>query len=122
MLTITKKDLIERISASTGQTRAHVKDVIQSFLDSIGAELAKGNRLEFRDFGVFEIKQRASRIAQNPKEPKQKVFVPPRRTVKFKAGRTMKKSLQLPDSQSRPAPQASPSPNRPAVPQAAPLP
>ena len=55
-------------------------------------ELKHGNRLEFRDFGVFEIKHRASRKAQNPKtlEP---VLVPPKRTVKFKVGRLMKQQL-----------------------------
>ena len=115
MATITKKELIDRISATTGQTRVIVKDVIQRFLDGIAGELGKGNRLEFRDFGVFELKQRASRIAQNPKQPAQKVFVPARRTVKFKAGRVMKQSLRLSgDSQPRPATQPFPSPTRPA--------
>lgn len=92
MATITKKDLIDRISAATGETRVTVKKVIQAFLDSIVVELGKGNRLEFRDFGVFEIKNRAARIAQNPKTL-QRVPVPPKRTVKFKVGRMMKQSL-----------------------------
>ena len=56
-------------------------------------ELGEGNRLEFRDFGVFETKKRAARIAQNPKTL-QRVHVPPKRTVKFKVGRLMKIKLQ----------------------------
>ena len=86
MATVTKKDLVDRIAEATGETRVTVKKTIQSFLDNIILELGKGNRLEFRDFGVFEVKQRAERWAQNPKTL-QKVKVPPKRTVKFKVGR-----------------------------------
>lgn len=95
MGTITKKELIDQIADATGEKRVAVKKVVQSFLDSIIVELGKGNRLEFRDFGVFEVKQRRARIAQNPKtlEP---VPVPPKRTVKFKVGRLMKQTLANP--------------------------
>jgi len=41
--------------------------VVQKFLDEVIKELGKGNRLEFRDFGVFETKIRKARRAQNPK-------------------------------------------------------
>lgn len=92
MGTITKKELIDRIAEQEGCKRVVVKRVIQAFLDSIIGELAKGNRLEFRDFGVFESKLRAARQAQNPKTM-QKVLVPSKRTVKFKVGRVMKKRL-----------------------------
>ena len=92
MATDTKKELIDQISDATGQKRVVAKKIVQSFLDSIIVELGKGNRLEFRDFGVFEVKQRRARRAQNPKtlEP---VQVPPKRTVKFKIGRLMKQTL-----------------------------
>jgi integration host factor subunit beta len=92
MATITKKELIDHIADATGEKRVVVKNVVQTFLESIIVELGKGNRLEFRDFGVFEIKQRRGRVAQNPRtlEP---VDVPPRRTVKFKVGRLMKATL-----------------------------
>ena len=91
--TTTKKDLIERIAADTNQSRADVKKTVQAFLDQVIGELGRGNRLEFRDFGVFEIRERAARVAQNPKtlEP---VDVPPRKTVKFKSGRLMKHSVE----------------------------
>lgn len=92
MATITKKELIDHIADATGQKRIIAKTIIQTFLDRITIELGKGNRLEFRDFGVFEVRQRKGRMAQNPKtlEP---VEVPPKRTVKFKAGRVMKETL-----------------------------
>ncbi len=92
MSTITKKELIDQIADATGEKRVVVKKIVQSFLDSIVVELGKGNRLEFRDFGVFEIKQRRARMAQNPKTLKP-VEVPPKRTVKFKVGRLMKATL-----------------------------
>lgn len=92
MATVTKKELIDRIADKEGHKRVVVKNVIQAFLDLIVEELGNGNRLEFRDFGVFESKLRASRQAQNPKTM-DKVHVPPRRTVKFKIGRVMKMRL-----------------------------
>ncbi len=92
MSTITKKELVERIAANTKDKRGDVKQVLQLFLDMILDELGRGNRIEFRDFGVFEVKERAPRTAQNPKTL-QRVQVPARRTVKFKAGREMRAKL-----------------------------
>ena len=92
MATITKKELIDRIADRHGLKRVQVKRLIQAFLDEIIDELSNGNRLEFRDFGVFESKVRAARQAQNPKTMA-KVLVPPKRTVKFKVGRVMKSRL-----------------------------
>ena len=58
MATITKKELIDRIADRTSTKRVQVKRVVQQFLDEIVSELGKANRLEFRDFGVFETKIR----------------------------------------------------------------
>lgn len=103
MHTVTKKELIDRIAEQTDNKRVVVKKIIQAFLDEIIEELGNGNRLEFRDFGVFESKERAARIAQNPKTL-ERVKVPPKRTVKFKVGRLMKQRLQENASQEEPAP------------------
>jgi integration host factor subunit beta len=92
MSTVTKKELADRIAENTDTNRVVVKPVIQSFLDEIIAELAKGNRLEFRDFGVFETVRRAERVAQNPKTL-EKVHVPAKQKVKFKMSRLMKQKL-----------------------------
>ncbi len=105
MKTITKKDLVDRISEQTGSKRVVVKRVIQQFLEEIVRELGFGNRLEFRDFGVFELRERAARVAQNPKTM-EKVHVPGKRTVKFKIGRLMKDRLlddHLPRKADQPA-------------------
>jgi integration host factor subunit beta len=92
MATVTKKDLIERIADAHSCKRIVVKRVIQTFLDEIVNELSNGNRLEFRDFGVFEARTRAPRRAQNPKTL-DKVDVPEKRIVKFKVGRVMQQRL-----------------------------
>ena len=93
MHTVTKKELVDRIAERLKRKRVVVKEVVQAFLDEVTRELGHGNRLEFRDFGVFEIRQRAARLAQNPKTL-QRVHVPPKRAVKFKMGRLMKVRLQ----------------------------
>ncbi len=93
MNTVTKRELVQRIAEKTGVQQISAKDVIQSFLDEIISELAKGNRLEFRDFGVFEPKSKAHRVARNPRTG-DKVEVPQKTTVKFKVGRLMKKLIQ----------------------------
>jgi nucleoid DNA-binding protein len=69
-----------------------VKTVVQEVLDGIAEELAKGNRLEFRDFGVFETSTTAPRIGRNPKTL-EKVDVPAKRRVKFRPGRLMREGL-----------------------------
>lgn len=95
MPTITKKELIDRIAESTDQKRVVVKKTIQTFLDQVILELGRGNRLEFRDFGVFEIRERKPRTAQNPKTL-ERVPVPAKRVVKFKVGRLMQQSIEDP--------------------------
>jgi integration host factor subunit beta len=87
--TVTKKELVNRIADATGQTKVVVKEILQRFLDSMIQELGSGNRLEFREFGVFEVKERAPRRAQNPRTL-EKVDVPAKRVVKFKVGRLMR--------------------------------
>ena len=91
--TITKKAFVDRVADLTGNKRVVVKKIIQTFLDQIIDELGKSHRLEFRDFGVFETRTRAARMAQNPKTL-EKVRIPAKRSVKFKNGRLMKRKLQ----------------------------
>jgi len=92
MSTISKKELVDRIVEETGIKQGTVKTVVLQFLDEITTELAQKNRLEFRDFGVFEPRTRAAKTALNPKTL-EKVHVPARRTVKFKMGRAMRERL-----------------------------
>jgi integration host factor subunit beta len=90
--TTTKKELVNRISDRTGHTKVVVKEIVQMFLDEMIGELSRGHRLEFREFGVFEVKERAARRAQNPRTL-EKVNVPSKRVVKFKIGRLMRERV-----------------------------
>jgi len=100
---ITKQQLIRRISENTGCQQILVKTVVQQFLTEITSELVNDNRLEFRDFGVFDTRKRTARTAQNPKtlEP---VEVPAKRFVKFKMGRNIKERLNGEEPQDRARP------------------
>lgn len=92
MSTITKKELVDKIAQSSNTTCTTAKPIVQHFLNEIVVELAKGNRIEFRDFGVFETKIRQARKGQNPKTL-ESVQIPAKRTVRFKMGRLMKQKL-----------------------------
>ncbi len=120
MVTVTKKEIAYRISEQTGLKKVVIKRIIQGFIDEIIGELAKGNRLEFREFGVFEIKERAARRARNPRTGVP-VTVPAKKVVHFKAGRLMKEQVQDQGSQeveapTQPQPQAEVNPGAPTPP------
>ncbi len=87
---MTKRDLVVKISEETGLVQQNVLDVIQRTLDHISAALAKGETVELRNFGVFEVKVRKARIGRNPNAPERDVRIPPRAVVKFKAGKEMR--------------------------------
>ncbi|MDF3129191.1 integration host factor subunit beta [Kiritimatiellaeota bacterium B1221] len=86
----TKRDLVMRIAEETGLIQQDVHEVIQKTLDYITESLAKGENVEFRNFGVFEVTERKSRIGRNPNKPDQVVTIPTRKVVKFKPGKVMK--------------------------------
>jgi len=88
-MTLTKRDLVVRISSETGLVQQQVFDVVQKTLDYIAEALAKGDKVELRNFGVFEVKVRKPRVGRNPNAPALDVPIPPRAIVKFKAGKEM---------------------------------
>ena len=95
-MTLTKRDLVVRISSETGLVQQQVLDVIQKTLDYIADALAKGDKVELRNFGVFEVKVRKARVGRNPNAPEKDVPIPQRAVVKFKAGKEMRADvLQL---------------------------
>ena len=94
MSTVTKKNLIQSISQERGVHPNDVRNIIQSFLDAMTENLAKGDRLEFRDFGVFEIVERKQKIGRNPKDAAVPIIIPARRAVKFTPGKKMKQLIE----------------------------
>ncbi|MFW5923199.1 MAG: HU family DNA-binding protein [Planctomycetota bacterium] len=91
--TVTKRQLCERIAEETGRTQVAAKEIVQHFLDGIIGELSKGNRLEFRNFGVFETRLQESRKARNPRT-NEEVQVPAKTIVSFKTGKKMGEKVQ----------------------------
>jgi len=89
-MTLTKRDLVIRISSETGMIQQQVLDVVQKTLDYIAEALAKGEKVELRNFGVFEVKVRKARIGRNQNAPATDVPIPQRSVVKFKPGKEMR--------------------------------
>ena len=89
-MTLTKRDLVTRISNETGLVQQQVLDIVQKTLDHIAEALAKGDKVELRNFGVFEVKIRKARVGRNPNAPETDVPIPARSVVKFKSGKEMR--------------------------------
>src|SRR5881398_3489554 len=103
-MNMTKRELVIRISEETGLVQQQVLDVIQKTLDYISEGLAKGQTVELRNFGVFEVKVRKARVGRNPNAPETDVPIPERAVVKFKPGKEMRADVL------RLSPKASPPP------------
>lgn len=88
-VTMTKRELVIQVANKLGMTQSDVARIIEGAFDVISESLAEGERWELRDFGVFEVKTRASRIGRNPRTGDQ-VPVPERRVVTFRPGKRMK--------------------------------
>jgi nucleoid DNA-binding protein len=89
-MTLTKRDLVVRISSETGLVQQRVFEVVQKTLDYIAEALAKGDKVELRNFAVFEVKIRKARVGRNPNAPAVDVPIPQRAIVKFKMGKEMR--------------------------------
>ncbi len=86
---VTKRDLVKNISGKTGMKQGDVHIVVQSLFENIMKDITAGNRIELRDFGVFEARHKKARVARNPRTG-QSVAVPERVVPHFKPGRLMK--------------------------------
>lgn len=91
-MTMTKRELIIRVANNLGMTQSDVARIVEATFETISTTLAQGERWELRDFGVFEVKTRASRIGRNPRTGDQ-VPVPERRVVTFRPGKQMKELI-----------------------------
>ena len=107
-MTLTKRDLVMRIADDTGISQQDVLKVVQKTLDLLSESLASGQKIELRNFGVFEVKTRKARVGRNPNNPGTDVPIPQRSVVKFKPGKEMRAAvIKLPpqanDSQQQPS-------------------
>lgn len=93
MATITKRDLVIKISNEKGLTQKQVFDVVQCLMDEVTANLAQNNEVVLRNFGAFHVAKTKPKIGRNPKNPKLDVPIPARAIVKFKPGKEMKEKV-----------------------------
>ena len=93
MANLTKRDLVVRISTETGVVQHQVFDIIQRTLDAITDSLTKGQDVELRNFGVFQVRLSKPRVGRNPNVPGSNFAIPERATVKFKSGKIMRQNV-----------------------------
>ena len=92
--TVTKKDLVNQISQEKNIHPNEVRHIIQAFLDKMMDSLAQGDRLEFREFGIFDVVRRKQKIGRNPKNASVAIVIPSRNAVKFTPGKKMRKMVE----------------------------
>lgn len=92
--TMSKEKLVALISQEKEIHPNDVRHVIQAFLDKATDYLAEGYRLEFRDFGVFEVVERKQKIGRNPKKPDEEIIIPPRRVAKWTPGKKIRQLIE----------------------------
>jgi nucleoid DNA-binding protein len=90
---VTKKEIVKTISDEIGLTQLKTKEIVQKTFDAIVETLVEEGRIELRNFGVFEVKQRAARKARNPRTG-EKVFVSEKYVVTFKPGKEMEERVR----------------------------
>jgi len=93
MANITKKELASIVAQKTGFPQADAQTIIQATFDQLTEELGNGNRLEFRNFGIFEPAVRRARVGRNPNAPEKDVKIPERVAIKFKPGKIMNEQV-----------------------------
>src|SRR5579872_4119028 len=91
--TVTKKEIVKQISERIGLTQLKTKEIVQQTFDAIVETLLEVGRIELRNFGVFEVKQRKARKARNPRTG-HPVQVPPKCVVTFKPGKEMEERVR----------------------------
>lgn len=106
---MTKKEIVKTISEEIGLTQLKTKEIVQKTFDAIVETLVEERRIELRNFGVFEVKQRAARKARNPRTGA-KVFVPEKFVVTFKPGKEMEEKVRQLERQVAEARAKSPQP------------
>ncbi|HUS11015.1 MAG TPA: HU family DNA-binding protein [Pyrinomonadaceae bacterium] len=107
---MTKRDLVARISDQTGLTQVDVAKVVEKTFDNITETLSRGEGIELRNFGVFEVRRRKPRVGRNPSDPSKQYPIPARAVVKFKPGKEMKEIvMKLASESAGTAPAATPS-------------
>jgi DNA-binding protein HU-beta len=91
-MVLNKKELIDSIASSTGESKRTVNDVLDATLDTIEGAVKKGERVSIPGFGTFERRNRSARTARNPRTGEE-IKVAARKVPAFKPGATFKDNV-----------------------------
>jgi len=95
---LNKSDLILKILESDPNLfKKDASKIVNVFFDTISEAIARGERVELRGFGVFDVKVREARIARNPKNG-EAVAVPAKKVPFFRMGKDMKDRINKKNS------------------------
>lgn len=84
-----KVDIINKISEQTGISKVKSVMAVEAMFNVIKEAMKRGERIELRGFGVFQVKPRKRGIGRNPRTGDE-VQIPPGKTIKFKPGKNLK--------------------------------
>lgn len=95
-MTLTRRILTDRIAREVQApvTRQEIYEILDVAFQHIVEALERGENVEFRNFGVFEVQERKERVGRNPKKPEDEVLIPRRKVIKFKPGKKMRDALR----------------------------
>lgn len=88
-----KKEITQAIADDLGLPVRTVHQIIQQTLDGVIETLVREGRMELRNFGIFQVKERKARKARNPRTG-EVVYLPKRLVVTFKAGKEMQQRVR----------------------------
>jgi DNA-binding protein HU-beta len=83
-----KADLVEIIAREAGITKVEAEVAVETIIDSLKGALARGERIELRGFGVFEVKPRKRGVGRNPRTGEQ-VAIPAGKTTRFRPSKAL---------------------------------
>jgi DNA-binding protein HU-beta len=91
---VIKLDIVNAVVSKTGVTRTKAEQAVETVFEAMKSALGKGERIELRRFGVFNVRPRKTGIGRNPRTG-QEVSIPPGKAVRFKPGKELQ-SLETP--------------------------
>lgn len=92
---LTRNEAIKLVAAATGESRAATEKTIDAFIGEIEKALAQGSRVEFRNFGVWEVRMSKPRVGRNPQHPEQgPLQIPSKPVIRFRLGNHLRESVR----------------------------
>ncbi len=90
---MTKEQMIERMAAEAGITKAQATRAMKSMITNITKSLKKGTKVTLVGFGTFDISKRKARTGRNPRTGAE-IAIPAAKVPKFKAGKALKEAVR----------------------------